>query len=244
MRLAMLAAVLVLAPLAPARAAAEEWHQEFPLTGRADLHVITNDGNVVVSTWNRKAVAVRINTARWGSGKTRVEHDQHGDRVDIRVMRPEGWFHLGIGPHPTEIEILLPRDADLDVTTSSGRIVATHLDGRLKAHTRIGRIRIDGRFDQLDLGTRVGSIKAVASAGSNVREGWLLESAHGRVDLKVPDDLDAVIDAEARFGHVRSDLPLRDSGSTSRHWIRGDMNGGGRALRIRTGEGSIRIHSS
>jgi hypothetical protein len=282
-RIIGLALCLSLSTAAIARASGDQWEKTYSLTGRPDLHVVTDDGSVTVDTWDRKSVEVRVTTQYWhiGPGDVQIEQEQDGNHIDFRVFRPHHRFNVSfsLGPTraPIRVEIRLPRDVDLDVKTGDGGvtipplagrislhtgdgsihadglkgeitlssgdggITATGLDGSVEARTGDGRVRIDGRFDRLDLGSGDGGIRAIARAGSSMGHGWYLESGDGSVDLRIPSDLNAELDARTGDGHIHLDLPVRVSGSIGRRDVHGEINNGGPALRIRTGDGSIRI---
>jgi len=276
--------ILSLSTASAAFAAGDQWEKTYALTGRPDLHVLTDDGSVVVETWDRKSVGVRVISNRWqiNSHQVRVEEDQSGNRIDLRVLRPHHHFNISFGFSNTSlrVELRIPREADVDIKTGDGSvtvspisgrvslhtgdgsiradglhgdirlssgdgsITASEVDGKLEAHTGDGRVRIDGRFDQLDLSSGDGSITASARSGSRLGEGWYVETGDGPVNLRIPSNLDAELDAHTGDGHIHLDLPVRVSGSLGHHTVRGDLNKGGPPLKIRTGDGSIRIAAS
>jgi DUF4097 and DUF4098 domain-containing protein YvlB len=130
---------------------------------------------------------------------------------------------------------------DLALHTSDGSITGENLDGTLAAGTSDGSIRVSGRFDRLDLGTSDGRIDAAAGAGSSADAGWTLHTSDGPLRLRLPPDIKANIEAQSGDGGISVQLPIEVSGQWSRHRLSGTLNGGGAPLRLRTGDGSIRI---
>jgi hypothetical protein len=61
------------------------------------------------------------------------------------------------------------------------------------------------------------------------------------VDLEVPGDLAANLDASTHDGHISLGLQVTVEGTFSSSSIHGKLNGGGAALTIRTGDGSIHL---
>ena len=56
-------AVLLAAPTPSVLAATgDRWERTYPISRRADLHVLTDDGTVRVQTWARRAAAIRVTT--------------------------------------------------------------------------------------------------------------------------------------------------------------------------------------
>ena len=128
--------------------------------------------------------------------------------------------------------------------TGDGHIEARDLDGRVDASTGDGHVNLEGRFDALNIKTGDGSVNARATAGSKVQSTWTIHTGDGSVDIEIPGDLQADIDASTHDGHISLGLPVTVEGTFSSSQIRGKMNGGGQSLTIRTGDGSIHLSKS
>ena len=111
----------------------------------------------------------------------------------------------------------------------------------LRVHTGDGPIRVNGRFDQVQLETGDGRIEAEARSGSKIGSGWRVHTGDGNVTLRLPSDFSADIDAHTGDGRISLDLPVTVSGAITGHSVRGKLNTGGPELYIRTGDGSIRL---
>src|ERR1700738_1437087 len=133
---------------------------------------------------------------------------------------------------------------DIHLKTGDGHIEGRDLDGSLDASTGDGSLNISGRFDSLNLKTGDGSINAQARAGSKIVSGWTVHTGDGSIDLVVPSDLQANIDARTNDGHISLGIPVTVEGSFNTSQIRGKMNGGGNTLSIQTGDGAIRLSKS
>jgi hypothetical protein len=125
--------------------------------------------------------------------------------------------------------------------SGDGHIEARGLDGTLEATSGDGHITIAGRFDALTLKTGDGSIDAHALPGSKLASAWTVHTGDGSVDFALPADLQADIDASTQDGHISMGIPVMVDGTFSKSQIHGKMNGGGQALTISTGDGSIRL---
>lgn len=125
--------------------------------------------------------------------------------------------------------------------SGDGHIEARGLDGTVDASSGDGHINLEGRFDALSIRTGDGSVNARALAGSKVASNWTIHTGDGSVDLEVPGDLQANLDASTHDGHISMGLPVTVEGSFSSSSIHGKLNGGGATLSIRTGDGSIHL---
>ena len=128
--------------------------------------------------------------------------------------------------------------------TGDGPIEAVALDGELTATTGDGRIRVAGRFVGLDLGSGDGFLEAEVTAGSRMERPWSLHTGDGSMELRLPADLAADLDAHTGDGAINLGMPVVVSGALSRSRIHAALNGGGPLLRLWSGDGSIRIDAA
>jgi DUF4097 and DUF4098 domain-containing protein YvlB len=242
---------------------AADWQKAFTVTGKPTLRVETNDAGVHITGSDSREVQVRVTASGYRMGdEVRVSERQTGNRVEVEVRVPHR-VTIGFSNRSVEIDVTLPRESDLDIHTGDGRIEVSDVKGDARLATNDGRIRVyradgslnastgdgsieaDGRFDALDVSTHDGHVRVSAQAGSKIGGiGWSVHTKDGRVDVLLPDKFAADLDAETHDGHVTVDIPLETSGQIGHSRVRGKLNGGGPALRIRTGDGSIRVGRS
>ncbi|HUL14685.1 MAG TPA: DUF4097 family beta strand repeat-containing protein [Terriglobales bacterium] len=130
----------------------------------------------------------------------------------------------------------------IQLRTGDGSIEAQALDGRVEASSGDGHVSLAGRFDSVDVKTGDGSVNVRATSGSQLASGWNIRTGDGSVDVSLPGDLKATIDASTHDGHISLGIPVTVEGTFSTSQIHGKMNGGGQALTIQTGDGSIRLN--
>jgi hypothetical protein len=242
---------------------AEEYIKSFSISNRANVHVDTNDGAVVVTTGDTKQVEFRVEYSGYELEKSlQIESSQSGDEVNLTARIPNHW-HFTLGLRRTlHIEVRMPKDADLlvktgdgsikvgdlsgnvDLHTGDGSISATGLDGKCEAVSGDGRIRLSGRFDALRAKSGDGSIEVEARQGSKVDASWSIRSGDGSIEAALPADLAADLDVTTGDGHISSDIPITVEGLIGKSRIRGKLNGGGQDFVIHTGDGSIRLRRS
>jgi len=128
--------------------------------------------------------------------------------------------------------------------TGDGGIEARDLDGKVEADSGDGHIRLTGRFEALNVKTGDGSVNTQVLPGSRMSSSWTLRTGDGSVDIALPADFQADINATTGDGHISLGVPVTVEGTFSRSEVRGKMNGGGQTLTIHTGDGSIRLTKS
>ncbi len=188
-----------------------------PREASLDLH--TGDGNV-------DAQGVRGSIVlRSGDGNINLSHldgtlrAETGDgNIDMRDVR-----------------------GDLTLHTGDGRIDVSGIDGSLRAETGDGRIHVNGRFDLLDVKTGDGGINAEALDGSKLDANWRLSSGDGDLTVRVPATMAADVELHTSDGHIDLAMPVTVMGRTGTRELHGRINGGGKLLSLRTGDGSIRL---
>lgn len=265
-------------------ARADEWKKSYPISGRAQVHVTTNDGHVRVITGDAKEVGVRVETSglKISDQEVRVDVKQEGDHIeaDVRVPNTHWCVFCSSGRRSLKIEVHMPREGDLVVQTGDGsvdvdalagkvdvhtgdghikldgakgdvrlrtgdgHIEAHNLDGQLEAKSGDGHIQIEGRFDKLSITTGDGSIQARVLPGSKMSSTWSVHTGDGSVDLTLPNDFQADLDARTNDGRISLGFPVMVDGGISKSEVRGKINGGGSLLTVRTGDGSIRLMKS
>ncbi|MGE0812208.1 MAG: DUF4097 domain-containing protein [Vicinamibacterales bacterium] len=141
---------------------------------------------------------------------------------------------------------------DIRASTDDGSIRLRESTGRVDVETLDGSIVVNGTLTQLRAKTGDGSVRIAAENGSRIAEDWLVESGDGSVEVRLPHDLAAEIDAETSSGSIRSTYPgltVPEAADGERRRsrdgreLRSSIGGGGKTLRVRTGDGSIRFES-
>jgi DUF4097 and DUF4098 domain-containing protein YvlB len=278
-------------------ASPDEWAKSFKLERTAKLRVETSDANIRVTSCDCSTVEARVTTQGWtiGGDGINISDRQTGDQIDIEVRFPRQVSQMSWRNRRVDIEIRVPRDADLDLHTGDGNvdvqgvkgtillrsgdgniklaelhgtlkaetgdgnidmrtvrgdltlhtgdgnIDVTGVDGSLRAETGDGRVRVNGRFDVLDLRTGDGGIEAKAEEGSKLDENWRLNTGDGNLTLRVPGTIAANVELETNDGSIDFDMPVIVSGRQGKREVHGQINGGGRLLSLKTGDGSIRL---
>jgi Putative adhesin len=279
--IAAIAAAALLALSLATTTPAEEITKTYTISGRARVHIETDDGSVRVSTGDIKQVEIRVDYSGYKLDQNlTVNSSQSGDSVDISVKTHGSLWSWGVHHTSLRVEVHMPREADLSVRsgdgsievdsingnvdltagdghitaqglrgsshlhTGDGHIEARGLDGQVDASSGDGHVNLEGRFDSLRIRTGDGSVTARANSGSHVNAPWDIHTGDGSVDLEIPGDLQANIEASTHDGHISLGLPVTVEGTFSSSRIQGKLNGGGQPLTIHTGDGSIHLNKT
>jgi hypothetical protein len=252
-------ALVVLLALFSISAHADEWSHTYPVTGKPDVSVDANDGDVEVSVGSSQQVDVRVITLGWKiKDDVQVTGNQSGNHVEIKLHKISH-VCFGVCMQSIRVEVRVPRESDLNIHTDDGNVRVDSVrgnlqfetgdgdvrlrdvEGSLHADTHDGNVEVHGRFDLLNLHTGDGNIDAEVNAASSPQPGWLLRSGDGNIRLRLPDNLGADLDAHSGDGEVHVGFPITASSSGNENSVRGKINGGGISIELRTGDGDIKV---
>ncbi len=254
-----LALVLLLALFSIA-ARADEWSHTYPVTGKPEVAVDANDGDVEVMVGSSQQVDVRVITRGWKiKDDVQVTGNQSGNHVEIKLHKISR-VCIGICIQSIRVEVRVPRESDLEIrtddgnvrvdsvrgnlqfTTGDGDVRLRDVEGSLHADTHDGNVEVNGRFDVLNLHTGDGNIDAEVIPSPAAQGEWLLRTGDGNVHLRLPGDLGAELDAHSGDGDVHVNFSGTDRDKDKDNSFRGHINGGGGlSIQVRTGDGDITV---
>src|SRR5688572_18553983 len=145
---------------------------------------------------------------------------------------------------------------DIQIRSGDGSIRLDNVTGKLDLETTDGTVVVDGRPAVLKARTGDGSIRATIEPDTVMVDNWELTTSDGTIVLTLPGSFNAELDAETSDGVVRTSHPLlgettdarplgedviREERRERRRTLRSKIGDGRKVVRIRTGDGSIRI---
>lgn len=158
---------------------------------------------------------------------------------------------------------------DLTLSTGDGSVTVDGAEGRLDLDTGDGGVSVRANLGAVTLRTGDGAIVFRAEHGSAMTGPWDITTGDGSVTLYLPREFGAELDAYTGDGSIRSDIDVLSGADASdvaleksdedddrgprarrresrepRRTLRGRVGAGGAPLRIRTGDGSIRLRIS
>ena len=171
--------------------------------------------------------------ARSGDGSIRI--DRVSGRIDLRTS--DGTIRA------SEVA------GEMTFDTSDGSVVVEGAEGQLVVETGDGSVNVTGKLGAVKLHTGDGAVVYRADPGSSMTNPWDITTGDGSVTLYLPRDFGADVDAHTGDGRITSDLgdPIEKTDSDGerrerdRRTLRGPIGAGGQLLRVRTGDGAIRL---
>lgn len=135
---------------------------------------------------------------------------------------------------------------ELLLDTSDGSVAVERAEGKLFVDTSDGSVDVTGRFASVKLHTGDGAVVYRAERGSAMADDWEITTGDGTVSVYLPQEFGAELDAHTGDGSIRSEVEGISARAHDgpRRTLKGRIGNGGRLLRIRTGDGSIRLRTN
>jgi DUF4097 and DUF4098 domain-containing protein YvlB len=191
-----------------------------------------------IGSWQSPSVSLIVTTPRKLTAEVRT-----GDG-SISAADLAGAVSLNSGDGSVRASHI---EGNLQVRTGDGSIAVTEAAGRVEADSGDGSIELAGRFDAVDVRTGDGSVRLDAFNGSALKADWSVNTGDGSITVRLPESLDAEIDAHTGDGSVNANgvdtvtRAEREGDEEDRRSLRARIGKGGRTLRLRSGDGSINI---
>lgn len=127
----------------------------------------------------------------------------------------------------------------VDIVSGAGTIDIEEIDGIVRVRSGAGNIEIEEVTGEIEAHTGAGNIEVTLTEQPGGDSD--LSSGAGNVTVFMDDDISVDVDARASLGSAKSDFDLRVSGKWMSKSFEGRINGGGPALVLRSGVGSVEL---
>lgn len=202
--------------------------------GAIRVHSGSEEAQVVVQAQKRSAGLFA------GPSSATVQYDQNSDKNRINVKAKTGWHFLG--KTSVDLDILVPRLADLDLKTEAGSVTVSGVNGQMTCASEAGSVRATDvmLLGDSKLKTDAGSVTFAGSL--NPIGSYLMTTDAGSVNVTLPRLASFKLDAKTDVGSINSDFPAIIQQNFPGAKARGDLGAGPHpTLKLRTDVGSINI---
>ena len=217
--------------------------------GRLEVDGARN-GGISVRGENRSDVLVRACVQTWGSSEQEAKSLASSVRVNtgavIKADGPSeenGWS--------VSYEIRAPRNSNLLLRAKNGGISVKSIDGDIDVNTVNGGVSIADAAGTVRGKTTNGGLNVQLVGAGWKGSGLDLETTNGGVNLSLPSNFAANVEAGTVNGGFSSDFPGLQVEKRADHQygpqpkkVAASINGGGAQVRVVTTNGGIRINSS
>jgi DUF4097 and DUF4098 domain-containing protein YvlB len=241
-RIAILVSVLLAVVwAAPGYALDKEFNQTYTLHSGATVELQNVNGTIQVQGWDRNEVEVH-------AVKTTKHRESDLDRVSIEVeSTPQALSILTRYPQDEGVEVTVeytlrvPHGARLEhIGTVNGTLHVSGVDAVGELHTVNGNIEVFEAGGAIRARTTNGNIH-LELAHLQSPAGATLETTNGSLEVALPPETQANIEARCLNGTFFSELPVAMQSTHRLREVRGQLGQGGAPLHMRTVNGGIRV---
>jgi DUF4097 and DUF4098 domain-containing protein YvlB len=234
--------------------------KSFPVTGTPRVTVETFDGPINVRAWDKQEVSYSITKRAVDQENMqgiRITSEQRGDSIVIRAEFDKATAsRLGDVRAEAPIDVMVPRNANLRVTSTDGRLSIEGVSGEVNAKTSDGPVDVRDSKGNLSVNTgdgriRISNFDGEAQASTGDGGIWLdgrftrlsASTGDGTITLAMPADANATVETSAESVTSDGVAASEDTDETKRvrRWRVGT---GGNLLTLKTGEGRIYLRRS
>ncbi len=252
------AAFALLALPAAAETPSKALSKTLPLAAGERVRVDTYKGSVKVSTWDKAEVAVEAKVvadsecgstkqqARWVED-TKVSIDKDASGVSIAsdydgLESNWSWWGSCTARPFVHYVVHMPKTAALKIKDYKSDLSVKGLSAGLKVETYKGQLDVEGLDGSFTVETYKGRVSAsLVRVAGDVRA----ETYKGSITVALPSSAAFQLSADAgRRGDFACDFPTTMASEASSRRalrVRGDVNGGGPRVTLKTDKGSLSL---
>jgi DUF4097 and DUF4098 domain-containing protein YvlB len=215
-------------------------HQSYELNKTGSVAVKNVNGDVTIRVWDKNEVDLKA---------TKRGHSEDFDLVEISIdSKPDRFTVESKYPHfrnnldvAVDYELTVPRSAVLeDISNVNGGVDITGVEGEIGVSTVNGSVDIDGSRSSVKAESVNGSVHA-KWAQFPQKGDIVMQTVNGRLQLTLPKDVNADLEAKSMNGSIHSDFPITVHNGFLSHRLEGQIGKGGVSITLKTLNGSINI---
>ncbi len=225
----------------PGYAITKDFNQTYPLQPGGSFELQNVNGTVEVQGWDRNEIEVHAE-------KTAKQKESDLERVSIEVdARPQAVSVITRYPQNEGVEVAVeytvhvPHGARVEhLGTVNGTLRVAGVDTVEDLHTVNGNIEVYEAGGSVHAHTTNGNIH-LELAHVQEKAGATAETTNGSLELALPPDVQADVEARCLNGKFFSELPITMESTQRPREMHGKLGRGGAPIHLRTVNGGIRV---
>lgn len=239
----------VLAHASRGAVAMEEFHQSYALNAGGRVALENINGPVHIATWDQNQVKVDAikrasDDERLKNMEIRVSANPDSISIETHYLQSDNGWNDGDHHNPGSVEYTLtvPRTARLDeIKLINGSLDVTGVTGEVRAQCINGKLTARGLTGDAKLETINGHLDANFEKLPSTPID--LSSVNGTLEVTLPSDAKANIEATTVHGGIENDFGLHTNDHRFvGHDMRGELGGGGTRIHLTNVNGRIEVH--
>ncbi len=221
--------------------------QNYPLTANGTVTLSNINGDITIKAWDKNEVAVEaVKKAENAEdlAKIHVKIEAEPNRIVIKSDHEKSGILPGNRARgEVRYTLRVPVGAALkEIESVNSTIKVDGVRGPVNLKSVNGGVRASGLHQAAELHSVNGGIFAEFD-GLPADVHVSCETVNGGIELALPADVGATVDASTVNGGVHSDLPLTAE-TSGRGSLRGTLGAGGSTIKLRSVNGGVTIRKS
>ena len=200
------------------------------------------NGGVSVKGWERREVLVRAKIQSWADSKSEAE--AIGNQIHIETtgshVSAEGPSNNGEQSWSVSFEVFVPHNSNLSLKAHNGGISISSVRGQIEFSTTNGGATLKNLAGNVRGNTKNGGLTVVLEGNRWDGEGMDVVTTNGGVNLQVPENYSAHLEAGTVNGGMRYDIPITVQGEIKKE-LSANLGSGGAPIKVRTTNGGVSI---
>ncbi len=200
------------------------------------------NGGVSVKGWERREVLVRAKIQSWAENK--FEAESIGNQVRIETagsnVYAEGPTSDNEQSWSVSYEVFVPHNSNLSLKANNGGISISSVRGQIEFSTTNGGATLKNLAGNVRGNTKNGGLTVVLAGNRWDGEGMDVLTTNGGVNLQVPENYSAHLEAGTVNGGMKYDIPITVQGEIKKE-LSANLGSGGAPIKVRTTNGGVSI---
>jgi hypothetical protein len=200
------------------------------------------NGSIRVHGWNQRDVLVKacVQTAAPSDSEARalvaqISIAQGPGQIEPNGPSTDDQHHWNVA-----YEVWLPAASNLSLEAHNGSIHIEAVHGQIRFHTQNGSVHLADVSGDVDGSTTNGSLSIDLSGKGWSGSGLRAETTNGSVNVNLPENYSAHVEASTVNGRIKVDFPVTVSGEIGKD-MSFQLGNGGPTIQAKTVNGSVHI---
>lgn len=220
----------------------DEFHKTYPVAPNVTISLSNVNGSVEITGWDKNEV--QLDAEKSANSQEKVNEAEIRVTASANDIHIETHYanHLNNNPATVKYQLHVPRGASLEkIDLVNGSLNIEDVRGNVRGASVNGSVSGHGLTGDVDLSTVNGSVTSELIDMSRARH-VKLASVNGHVELAMPKDANAHLEASTVSGSISSDfdLPIHHG------WVGSNLDttlgSGATHVELSDVNGSIKIH--
>jgi len=227
----------------------EKTEKSFTVNNESHFSLNNINGAVAITSWQENTIKVIASISAKNQESfddVSIHMDKRGNKVSVKTHYKEKNYRQNNQIAKVDYKIWLPADASLsDIELVNGDLTIENISGEVEAEVVNGSINAMELSGNSEISVVNGNVNVGYKAQVEDVDNIEIETVNGRIELFIPQDINANVSADTMHGRIKTAFGLKATKSTfSGYNLRGEVGSGGTNINLDSVNGSIKLLKS